>query len=83
MRNVTAARLAHRQTDNGDVRFYQFEAFMYGYATAYNRFSNKTNNVLRKTDAEGTYGFLDKYCAEQPTDTFLDAVTALLRHLEG
>ena len=77
----TEARINHRQADN-DVRFYQFEAYMYGYASAYNQLSNKTINVMGKTDADGAYGFIDKYCADRPTETFVAAVIALLRHLQ-
>ena len=78
------ARASAGQTN--DIRLLQLEAFVYGFATAYNfyvpgsKFEGK-RDVLH-VDGYAIDAFLDQYCRENSTQMFVHAVTALLEHLD-
>ena len=83
---------ARRSTGTNDVRLLQFESFVAGFASAYNTYvdgpltttsgsSERGRNVLH-VDIYGQRAFLDKYCAEHPTELFQRSVAALLNHLD-
>jgi hypothetical protein len=63
----------------------QFRAFAFGYLTAYNNYADGRPDIegrfdiLRGTDEAGMAGFFDKYCRENPTRNFVNAVTAFVR----
>ena len=72
---------AHR--DDKDTRLTQFDAYLNGFATAYNIYgpddlAARANNVL--TSAPPTqHAFFESYCRDHPLDLYLDAVTQLLK----
>ena len=68
-----------------DARLDLFDAFLNGYATAYNIYgpddlASKGNNVL-KNPLPAQHAFLEKYCTDHPLDLYLDAVNQLLADL--
>jgi hypothetical protein len=78
---------ARASKDANDVRITQLEAFVFGYATAYNSLVpgptvDGKRNVLH-VDIYGQRAFLDQHCREHPTDMFVNAVSALLKHLDA
>lgn len=70
-----------------DIRQEQMESYLLGFASAYNLYTEGQLNdgqrdILHVADMYGQRAFLDKYCREHPTDIFVKAVVALLKHLE-
>ena len=68
-----------------DARLDLFDAFLNGYATAYNIYgpddlASKGNNVLNNP-LPAQHAFLEKYCTDHPLDLYLDAVNQLLADL--
>ncbi|MEQ1871803.1 MAG: hypothetical protein ABL961_17435 [Vicinamibacterales bacterium] len=45
--------------------------------------ANGVRDVLASTDMDGAFGFIDKYCADDPLKTMLSAVIALVAQLDG
>lgn len=69
-----------------DVRHLQFEAFLLGFASAYNLYvgdAPSPRGILGETDAYSQWAYLDKYCRDKPTDAFFRAVLDLLNHLRS
>jgi hypothetical protein len=57
----------------------QLEAYASGYLTAYNTYVASDGDVLRELDDAGRRVFIDKWCGENPTSMFTNAVSALIR----
>ena len=68
-----------------DVRQLQFEAYLLGFASAYNWYvgdASSLRGVLGETDIYAQRSYLDKYCRDNPTHAFVAAVADLLNHLK-
>lgn len=79
------AREAAKNNKN-DVRHLQFEAFVFGFASAYNWYvgdAPSAKGVLGDTDVYGQWSYLDKYCRDNPTHAFAKATSELLNHLKS
>ncbi len=78
------AREAAKNNEN-DVRHLQFEAFVFGFASAYNWYVGDapSGGVLGDTDVYGQWSYLDKYCRDNPTHAFATATKKLLNHLKS
>lgn len=71
--------------NKSDVRHLRFEAFLFGFASAYNWYvgdAPSAKGVLGETDVYGQWAYLDKYCRDNPTHAFVAAVSDLLKHLK-
>jgi hypothetical protein len=82
--NDSCAQWSDAWTHRGptDARMDLFDAFLNGFATAYNIYgpddlASKGNNVLN-TSLPAQHAFLEKYCGDHPLDLYLDAVNQLL-----
>jgi len=74
------------KTNKLDVRYLQFEAFLFGFASAYNWYNAdapSSGSIFGETDVYSQRAYLDKYCRDNPTDAFVLAVIALLNHLKS
>jgi hypothetical protein len=76
---------AHR--DDRDARLVQFDAYLNGFATAYNIYgpddlTARGNNVLTSPPLL-QHASLETYCRDHPLDLYLDAVNQLLRDLRA
>jgi hypothetical protein len=69
------------RNNDGDVRFLQAKEWASGFITAYNYIVHPRGHVAASTDREGLYAWLDKYCQQNPTEKFVEAVVALIEHL--
>ena len=79
------AREAAKNNKN-DVRHFQFEAFVFGFASAYNWYvgdAPSAKGILGETDVYGQWSYLDKYCRDNPTHAFAAATSELLSHLKS
>lgn len=79
---------SRKQPEGSDIRRHQFESWVAGFVTAYNwrgqePGANGVRDVLASTDMDGAFGFIDKYCADDPLKTMLSAVIALVAQLDG
>ncbi|MGH9236925.1 MAG: hypothetical protein ACRD3G_02700 [Vicinamibacterales bacterium] len=91
--NWTNARQAAQQGNrNGNERLQQFDAFLNGFATAYNAFGPLRDgldptlpfmNVLEGISAAQLHVYLDRHCGERPTIPFAEAVRAVVREAAG
>jgi hypothetical protein len=54
-----------------------------GFLTAYNWYGEGTGKILRGTDAQGAFAWIDKHCRDNPTESLAAAVSELIRHLEA
>jgi hypothetical protein len=69
-----------------DVRHWQFESFMLGFASAYNWYvgdARSPQGVLGESDRFAERAYLDKFCRENPSKAFVYAVIDLLNHLKS
>ena len=67
-----------------DMREIQFEAFYLGFASAYNWYAGDTSkNILEGADMYAHKYYLDKYCRDNPMNSFAEAVVSLLSHLKS
>jgi len=74
------------KTDRSDFRHLQFEAFLSGFASAYNWYVGDVTSakgVIGEMDAAGQWAYMDKYCRDNPTHAFAAAVSNLLDHLKS
>jgi hypothetical protein len=66
-----------------DVRLLQFDAYLHGFASAYNLYgpdNNRPRSIL-STDEYAQHAFLERYCREHPIDHYVKAITALFDEL--
>lgn len=73
------------KTNKLDLRHMQFEMFLSGFASAYNwcLVGAPSTDIFGETDVYSQRAYLDKYCRDNPTDTFVWAVRDLLNHLKS
>lgn len=74
------------KANRSDVRHLQFEAFLSGFASAYNWYVGDVTSakgIVGEIDAAGQWAYLDKYCRDNPTHAFASAVSNLLDHLKS
>lgn len=74
------------KSNRNDVRHLQFEAFLSGFASAYNWYVAdvpSAKGVIGEVDPAGQWAYLDKYCHDNPTHAFAAAVANLLDHLKS
>ena len=74
------------KTNRSDVRHFQFEAFLSGFASAYNWYVGdvpSAKGIMGEMDAAGQWAYLDKYCRDNPTHAFASAANNLLDHLKS
>jgi hypothetical protein len=72
--------IADRRQDN--LAAHTEEAWLLGYLTAYNEWSNDPNdpnaNVTKETDADGVFAWMDNFCQSHPVDTIATGSTSLI-----
>jgi hypothetical protein len=83
-----SARAAHLTRTPGDVRFVQFEAYVAGYASAYNVYATPSSeggarNVLNTATMSEHWGIVDTFCKHHPKRPFHQGVVALLNELDA
>lgn len=74
------------KSNTNDAPHLQFEAFLSGFASAYNWYVAdvpSAKGVIGEVDSAGQWAYLDKYCRDNPTHAFAAAVANLLDHLKS
>jgi hypothetical protein len=87
MGNDSCATWSDAWTHRGgqDTRVELFDAYLNGFATAYNIYgpddlAARGNNVLNNS-LQAQHTFLEKYCSDHPLDLYLDAINQMLADL--
>jgi hypothetical protein len=78
---------AYTHRDNKmDLRLQQFDAYLFGFASAYNMYGpdgpGSTNNIL-SGDVYAQHAFFERHCHDHPLDVYVNAITTLLGELSG
>jgi hypothetical protein len=73
--------------DPKDIRLKQFDAYLHGFATAYNVYAfnepNATDDILKTSDLARMHAYLENYCRTSPVEIYYKAVRALLDDLRA
>ena len=60
---------------------WQYQQWLLGYVTAYNRWIVTGRDVTAGQTAQSLFRWIDDYCAENPRTTFANATDALIEYL--
>jgi hypothetical protein len=61
----------------GSARLLEYEIWMSGYFTAFNLIVSNTYSIMGDRDMEHFLDALDRYCAAQPGDLFVTALSGI------
>ncbi|NQV55733.1 MAG: hypothetical protein HQ503_07730 [Rhodospirillales bacterium] len=66
---------------SGGVVGWQYQQWLTGYVTAYNRWVEVGKDITSGMNAEGLFERIDVYCQQNPYASFANATDALIEHL--
>jgi hypothetical protein len=70
--------------EKGRSAHVEYEAWVLGYISAFNRFGLKVDgDVGRTTDGRGILAWMDRYCADHPLERVYNAVVELIDELRA